>query len=441
MTEHDPQKAARDAAAAFIQSAGPEAAPTSGTAGSPAEAARAAKEAYGATEAAQAQTGQKNRTIAVVVGVVIALLVLAGVGAFLFTQGVFTKGATPEQVQRVPLSDARVIAAFDEVTMEAPDITRYAYVPQDALIGPKFTDIVVNEPVDLGAPSNQIVSCTATATAVFKNKGIEIDVPVTLPFEYSVEGETWVPGELTQGDPTAIPLASASATEIVDNRNAILTAYDPTYGEAMADATVVSTAADLTIDGGPITIDLSKSVQQKQEDGSTIDELRNCTVGMTVAWSNDQGWLVTVTDAGEIDTQTSRIPDPNAAATVAPADTSPQNLGAVNFGDTIAVAGTLEAVENTGELAKGNNYTNGAANLDAGGSVQLVLRLTRPLDMTLNGTAYHLTTMAVALGPNVTEDEKNSLIGRKADVKGPLDENFLTNWCPAGIKAMEIHVE
>ena len=113
----------------------------------------------------------------------------------------------------------------------------------------------------------------------------------------------------------------------------------------------------------------------------------------------------------------------------------------VNFGDTIAVAGTLEAVENTGELAKGNNYTNGAANLDAGGSVQLVLRLTRPLDMTLNGTAYHLTTMAVALGPNVTEDEKNSLIGRKADVKGPLDENFLTNWCPAGIKAMEIHVE
>ena len=90
MTEHDPQKAARDAAAAFIQSAGPEAAPTSGTAGSPAEAARAAKEAYGATEAAQAQTGQKNRTITVVVGVVIALLVLAGVGAFLFTQGVFT---------------------------------------------------------------------------------------------------------------------------------------------------------------------------------------------------------------------------------------------------------------------------------------------------------------------------------------------------------------
>ncbi|MEC4176962.1 hypothetical protein VIN30_10930 [Adlercreutzia sp. R7] len=440
MTENDSQQAARDAAAAFIQSAAP--ADAAGTAPqTPAEAAIAAKEAYGATDPAEAQNTKKGHGVAIVVGLIIALLVLAGIGAFLFTQGVFNKNTPVQETQRVPLSDARVIAAFDEVTVETPDISQYAYVSQDALIGPKFSDIVVNEPVDLGASTHQIVECTATATAVFKNKGIEIAVPVTLPFEYSPEGETWVPGDITQGAPTATPLASASASEIIGNLNAILNDYDPTYGEAMADATVVKTTADLTIDGGPISVDLSKTITEEQE-ALTINELRTCTVGLTVAWSNDKGWLVTVTDAGTIDTQKSEIPDPSAAdAAVAPVDTSPQNLGSVNFGDTVTVAGTLEAVANTGELAKANNYSNGAANLDAGGSVQLVLRLTRPVDMTLNGTAYHLTSIGVALGPNVTEDEKNSLIGRKADVKGPLDENFVTNWCPAGIKAMEIHVE
>lgn len=441
MTENDSQQAARDAAAAFIQSASPaETGADAAQTQTPAEAARAAKEAYGATDPAEAQNTKKGHGVAIVVGVIIALLVLAAAAAFLFTQGAFTKDPVIEETQRVPLSDARVIAAFDEVTMETPDISQYAYVSQDALIGPKFSDIVVNEPVDLGGAGNQIVECTATATAIFKNKGIEIAVPVTLPFEYSPEGETWVPGELTQGDPTATPLASASASEIVGNLNTILTDYDPTYGEAMADATVVKTTADLTIDGGPITVDLSKTVTEEQE-ALTINELRTGTVELAVAWSNDKGWLVSVTNT-TYDSQKSEIPDPAAAeATVAAADTSPQNLGTVNFGDTVTVAGTLEAVENTSELAKANNYTDGAANLDAGGSVQLVLRLTRPVDMTLNGTAYHLTSIGVALGPNVTTDEKNSLIGRKADVKGPLDESFATNWCPAGIKAMEIHVE
>lgn len=438
MTENDPQKAARDAAAAFIQSAAPEGdVPGAGAGKTPAQAALEAK-AAAASDAAPVQKGGHGARVAVIIGLVIALLVLAGVGTFLFTQGVFNKPVAVEETQRVPLSDARVIAAFDEVTMETPDISQYAYVSQDALIGPKFSDIVVNEPVDLGSAANQIVECTATATATFKNKGIEIAIPVTLPFDYSPEGETWVPGELTQGAPTATPLASASASEIIANLNTILTENDPTYGEAMTDATIVKTTADLTIDGGPITVDLSKTTES-EADGKKFSELRTCTVQLAVAWSNDKGWLVTVANAGEIDYQKNEIIDPNAAVT--PADTSPQDLGAVNFGDTVTMAGTLEAVENAGELSQANNYTNGAANLNAGGSVQLVLRLTRPVDMTLSGTAYHLTAMAVALGPNVTEDEKNSLVGRKADVKGPLDENFVTNWCPAGIKAMEIHVE
>lgn len=429
MTENDPQKAARDAAAAFIQSAGPDK--------TPAQAALEAKAA--ASNTAPVQQNSRKGRVAIVIGLVIALLALAGVGTFLFTQGVFNKPlASQQEAQRVPLSDARVIAAFDEIDMETPDISQYAYVSQDALIGPKFSNIVVNEPVDLGGATNQIVECTATATATFKNKGIEIAIPVTLPFDYSPEGETWVPGELTQGEATATPLASASASEIVANLNTILAENDPTYGEAMADATIVKTTADLTIDGGPVTVDLSKT-SESEVDGKKYSELRTCTVDLAVAWSNDKGWLVTVANAGEIDYQKNEIIDPNAA--VAAADTSPQNLGAVNFGDTITVAGTLEAVEDTGALSQANNYTNGAANLNAGGSVQLVLRLTRPVDITLNGTAYHLTAMAVALGPNVTEDERNSLIGRKADVKGPLDENFVTNWCPTGIKAMEIHVE
>ena len=71
--------------------------------------------------------------------------------------------------------------------------------------------------------------------------------------------------------------------------------------------------------------------------------------------------------------------------------------------------------------------------------MQLVLKLTRPLDMNLTGTQYRLTTIAGATSG--LDDNGKSLIGRKADVKGPLEESFATSWSPAGVKALEIHVE
>ena len=312
---------------------------------------------------------------------------------------------------------------------------------QDALIGPKFSDIVLNEPTNLGAPANQIVTCEATATATFKNKGVEINVPVTLPFEYSNAGETWVPGDLVVGEATAVPLASASANDILANLNDILATNDPTYGEAMADASIVKTASDLTIDGGPITVDLSKTVES-EADGVKTSELRTSTVTLNVAWSNTEGWLVTVADAGQIDTQTNQIPVNPAGespASVDPVNTDPENIGNVKFGDSVSLSGTLQAVEDAAGLSAGNNYTNNGTTDNASGSVQLVLKLTRPLDMNLNGTQYRLTTIAVATSG--LDDNGKSLIGRKADVKGPLEESFATSWSPAGVKALEIHVE
>lgn len=430
-------EAARAAAAAFIQSAAPAPEP----APAPAPAPSPQGQDFGSVEEAQAQTKKKRPLVAVLIGLLIAVLLLGCLGAYLFMSGAFTHNEpTTEETMRVPLSDARVISAFEEATIAAPDISQYAYVPQDDLIGPKFSDIVVNEPVDLGASSNQIVESTATATATFKNKGIEIAIPVTLPFEYSPESETWVPGDITQGEPTTTPLASASASEIVGNLNDILMAYDPTYGEAMADATVVKTTADLTIDGGTIGVDLSKNIEEVLED-KTVNELRTCSVVMTVAWSNDKGWTVSVTDAGQIDYQTNEIPNPNAAnpAEVQPVDVTPENLGAVKFGDSVSVSGTLQAVENTGALADGNGYKNENVSENAEGAVQLVLKLARPIDIEINGQPYRLTTMAVATSG--LADNGAGLIGRKADVKGPLEESFATSWCPAGIKAMEIHVE
>ena len=413
--------AAKAAAAAFIQSAGDD---------------------YGDVEAAQPRDVKKGQRTAVIVGLIICVLVGAGVLTYLFTSGFFNEQPVAEETQRVPLSDARVIAAFDEVAMDAPDISQYAYVSQDALIGPKFSDIVLNEPTNLGAPGNQIVTCEATATATFKNKGVEINVPVTLPFEYSNAGETWVPGDLVVGEATAVPLASASANDILANLNDILATNDPTYGEAMVDAAIVKTASDLTIDGGPITVDLSKTVES-EADGVKTSELRTSTVTLNVAWSNTEGWLVTVADAGQIDTQTNQIPvapaeGADSPASVDPANTDPENIGNVKFGDSVSLSGTLQAVEDAAGLSSGNNYTNSGTTDNANGSVQL-LKLTRPLDMNLNGTQYRLTTIAVATSG--LDDNGKSLIGRKADVKGPLEESFATSWSPAGVKALEIHVE
>ena len=403
--------AAKAAAAAFIQSAGDD---------------------YGNVEAAQPRDVKKGQRTAVIAGLIICVLVAAGVLTYLFASGFFNKQPVAEETQRVPLSDARVIAAFDEVAMDAPDISQYAYVSQDALIGP-----------NLGTPGNQIVTCEATATATFKNKGVEINVPVTLPFEYSNAGETWVPGDLVVGEATAVPLASANASDILANLNEILATNDPTYGEAMVDASIVKTTSDLTIDGGPITVDLSKTVES-EADGVKTSELRTSTVTLNVAWSNTEGWLVTVADAGQIDTQTNQIPvapaeGTDSPASVDPANTDPENIGNVKFGDSVSLSGTLQAVEDAAGLSSGNNYTNKGTTDNANGSVQLVLKLTRPLDMNLNGTQYRLTTIAVATSG--LDDNGKRLIGRKADVKGPMEESFATSWSPAGVKALEIHVE
>ena len=113
-------------------------------------------------------------------------------------------------------------------------------------------------------------------------------MPVTIPFDYSVAGETWVPGDLTLGTPTATPLASANASEILADLDEHLMNHDATYGETIAEATIVKTTAELTIDGGPISVSLSKTIEE-EKDGKKVNELRTCDVVLAVAWSPEAG--------------------------------------------------------------------------------------------------------------------------------------------------------
>ncbi len=46
---------------------------------------------------------------------------------------------------------------------------------------------------------------------------------------------------------------------------------------------------------------------------------------LNVAWSNTEGWLVTVADAGQIDTQTNQIPVAPAEGADSPASVDPAN--------------------------------------------------------------------------------------------------------------------
>lgn len=403
---------------------------------------------YGTVGTAQAQNVKKGHRGAIIIGLVIAALVAAGVAVYLFTQGTFNEPVV-ETVQRVPLSEERALAALEEADMAAPDISKYAYVSQDDLIGPKFSDVKVAEPVDLGAPANVVVECTVTATATFKNKGVEINVPVTLPFDYSVDSETWVPGDLTRGDVTSKPLASAKASEIVEHLDTILYEHDPTYGEEMAEASVVKTSSDLSIDGGPITVELSKQAEV-EKDKKKYNQLRTCTVELAVTWANDAGWQVAVADAGQIDRKDVPVPTDEEAegdkgsneqqAEVTAAEVKPVKLGKVKFGDTVKLSGTLEKIGKTkaSKLAKDNDYSNKDASDDADGDVQFVLKFNQPVTMTLDGKKYEFTTLPVAVS-GVSKSQMKTLDGFKVEyVEGPLEESFATSWAPAGIKALNI---
>ncbi len=405
---------------------------------------------FGTVGAAQAQNVKKGHRTAILVGLIIAALVAAGVAAYLFTSGTFTEPVT-QSVQRVPLSEERALAALEEADMAAPDISKYAYVSQDDLIGPKFSDVKVAEPVDLGAPANAVVECTVTATATFKNKGVEINVPVTLPFDYSVDSETWVPGALTQGDVTSKPLASAKASEIVEHLDEILYEHDPTYGEEMAEASIVKTNSDLSIDGGPITVELSKQVEI-EKDKQKYNQLRTCTVELAVTWANTAGWQVAVADAGQIEREDVPVVDPDAedgedgedkkgqTAEVTPAKEKPVKLGKVKFGDEVKLSGTIVKVSSvkTGVLTKGNDYTNKEASKDADGNVQYVLEFSQPVTMTLDGKKYEFHYLPVAV-QGLSKSQLETLHNFEAEyVQGTLEKSFATSWSPAGIKALNI---
>lgn len=231
-------------------------------------------------------------------------------------------------------------------------------------------------------------------------------------------------------------------------------AHDATYGEAIAEATIVKTTSELTIDGGPITVSLSKTIEEKKEDGTTVNELRTCDVVLAVAWSPEAGWVVSVADAGEIDYQRDEIPDAAAAeaqaraqAAVEASANDPIKLGTVKYGDTVTLGdkkassapaiGTIQKVEKAASLAKGNKYSNKNATDNADGNVQLVLKLRQPVELKLNGTDFRLTTLAVAVSG--LDDNGKSLIGRQIKyISGPMEESFGTSWCPFGIKTLEI---
>lgn len=402
------------------------------------------------TAVAQPQNSKKGGRIALLVILVIAALAAAATAVYFLMQSEDEPTVTEEAVYRAPLSEDRATISLDNAGMTPPDISKYAYVAQDDLIGPRFTDIKVQEPSNLDAPADVVVECTVTANAIFKNKGVEISVPVTLPFDYSMDSDNWVPGSLTQGESVSTPLSSAKASDIIEHLDEILYAYDPTYADEMAEADIVKTKADLTVDGGTISVDLSKTIETEDPDGKKYNQLRTCTVDLAVTWSNDAGWQVAVGTAGEIENSERVLvysPPPaetddnnpqEQTNTVEPSKVKPTNLGKVSSGDKVAFSGKLQKLANVSDLSKANNYNNKEASKNADGNVQMVLKLSQPITMTLDGQKYTFTYLPIAVSG--IGDRWKELLGSKADVSGSFEDNFGTSWCPLGIKTLKIDV-
>jgi hypothetical protein len=390
---------------------------------------KSSQEGYGTVSAAKAQNKRTGQKGAVVIGLVICALVVAGIAAFVSMSGILDSDST-DDAQRVSLSESRINEGLEAANLATPELSQFAYVTQDQLIGPKFQDITVEEPVNLGTSQNKVIESTVKANAIFKNKGVEITVPVTLAFQYDYANETWVPQTIETGQMTGKPLASASVTAITNNLNEILAAGDATYGETMKDATIVKTNSNLTVDGGTLSIELSKS--EEKEDKSV--EIRTSTVELLVSWSDTDGWQVTVSNYGEIETTIDYTN--SSTTTVEKASQDPEDVGDLNYGDTMTAAGTLVSLDDTKAFSESNNYTNNNASSDADGSIHLALLLTRPIKFNLNGTSYTLAYLPIAT--QGVDNQLSSLVGMKAEVKGTLEETFATTWAPLGIKATQI---
>lgn len=274
------------------------------------------------------------RDVAIVACVLATLILVVGAAAYF---AFVMTDHTLQQEDLANLSESEVRADLTELRLSPPDLSGFAYVSDAALDGPRFESMSIGAIRYGTVKDGQLDPTTRTVTceARWQNASVLVKRPVSAEFEFVSAAEGWKLSIYTLGETTASPLRPLNMYDLEEDVVPLLRLHDAALGAAFADAHVALTS-DLTVDGGTV-----RAVLTKDAGG----EVRECTVNLTVSWSDTQGWQIEVASVTGPATleglapveEEAVAPEPDANAVDGVAELSL----ACHVGDLVALGGTL----------------------------------------------------------------------------------------------------
>lgn len=271
------------------------------------------------TDAIAAKRGKKPspaRIAGIVLGIIVGAAVCAGLafGAL----GLLNDALGKKHHAPIALSEQTVLTSLNAERLAPPDLTGYAHLSTENLLGPRYDNLSIGEIVDEGngsAPHRDV-----TAVATFENSYLTISAPLTVRFSYDEDAIEWTMVEQSLGTPAVKPLRAPAVASIESDLLDLLAAYDSDLGALFADASIL-TKASFTEAGGSADVQLTK----RSEDGAHIT---TCTVGIKVSWEDGKGWQTVIVSASE--PERVKANEATSSLTCSP-------------GDTIELSGIIES--------------------------------------------------------------------------------------------------
>ncbi len=224
------------------------------------------------------------RDAAIVICVIAALLLVVGAAAYF---AFVVADHTLQQEDLANLTETEVRNDLRDLQLSEPDLSAYAYVSGGSLDGPRFDAVNIGSIRYGNMKDGQMTATTRTVTceALWQNSYVSAMRPLTAEFEFVNAAEGWKLSIYTLGTMKVTPLRPLNVYDLEEDVVPLLRLYDATLGDAYVDAHV-ALSSDLTVEGGTVKAVLSKTI-----DGKPME----CTVDLTVTWSDEHGWVPEVT--------------------------------------------------------------------------------------------------------------------------------------------------
>lgn len=321
------------------------------------------------------------------IGILFSTVIVVALAAH-FAISAIAGGLSTKHDAPVALSEQTVLANLSAADINAPDLSGFAHITTDNLIGPRFENLSIGE-IEEGDGAMPVR--TVEAVAVFRNDYLSVSAPLVAKFSYDAGAVEWSGAVEELKSPSVKPLRAPSTATLEALVPELLSAHDASLAGQLEGASVLLRPS-LTEEGGTVIAELAKPSADERS-------VTKCTANLSVSWDDRAGWKVAITSV-----------DKPQVIDTAPKPENPSSLTCAE-GDTVEVSGIIEVVDG-----------------------HTVLRCDGPIDVTIGGNTTRVERFDL-----VTADPSLSVeVGAHVTVRGALSGNAGFSNAPFKISVVSV---